>query len=175
MFVRHLDENVSLALVQSSFAARYYQIVCREREYLSQWLAWPEHANGEAFFETFIKGALRDYAEGKSMTCAMLYRGDIVGNISFNTIDRELKKVEIGYWLSKDFQGKGIASRCVTGMVAIAFDELSMQKVEISAAQGNTRSRALCERLGFTLEGTIGNAENLNGRIVDHAIYGLYK
>lgn len=65
MFVRHLDESVSLALVQAGFAKRYYQIVCREREYLSQWLAWPIHANGEAFFSSFITSALHDYAEGK--------------------------------------------------------------------------------------------------------------
>lgn len=175
MFVRHLDESVSLALVQAGFAKRYYQIVCREREYLSQWLAWPIHANGEAFFKSFITSALHDYAEGKSMTCAMLYRGEVVGNISFNSINQDTKTVEIGYWLSQGFQGNGIASRCVTGLIAIAFDEMGMEKVQICAAIDNRPSRRLCERLGFVLEGEVGNAENLNGRIVGHAIYGLYR
>jgi len=55
----------------------------------------------------------------------------------------------------------------------VAFIELSMSKVEISAAVENQASRSVCERLGFTLEGIITRAENLNGRIVDHAVYGL--
>lgn len=48
-----------------------------------------------------------------------------------------------------------------------------MEKVEISAAVENAASRAVCERLGCELEGIITRNENLNGRIVDHAIYGL--
>ena len=42
-------------------------------------------------------------------------------------------------------------------------------------ATENLASRAICERLGMKLEGIISNAENLNGRIVDHAIYGLHR
>ena len=55
----------------------------------------------------------------------------------------------------------------------MAFIELDMQKVEISAAVENQSSRKVCERLGFSLEGVITCSENLNGRVVDHAIYGL--
>lgn len=107
------------------------------------------------------------------MTCAVWYQDRLVGNTSFNSIDHDLQKVTIGYWLSQDEQGKGIMSRVVKKLISIAFDELDMQKIEISAAEGNKPSRALCERLGFKLEGIISRNENLNGRIVDHAIYGL--
>jgi len=48
-----------------------------------------------------------------------------------------------------------------------------MQKVQISVAVDNQPSRKVCERLGFSLEGVITRSENLNGRVVDHAIYGL--
>ncbi|HIF9169539.1 TPA: GNAT family N-acetyltransferase, partial [Photobacterium damselae] len=37
----------------------------------------------------------------------------------------------------------------------------------------NKASRKVCERLGLTLEGIITRAENINGRVVDHAVYGL--
>ncbi|MDD1780224.1 GNAT family N-acetyltransferase [Enterovibrio sp. ZSDZ35] len=175
MFISQVDEDVALALVQPSFAKSYFSIVKRERDYLAEWLAWPPHADGEAFFSAFIESSLKGYAEGKSMTCAMLYKGEVVGNVSFNVISQSLKKVVIGYWLSKDFQGKGIASRCVTTLTDIAFNQLKLTKIEIAVATGNTPSRRLCERLGFSLEGVITQAENLNGRIVDHAIYGLTK
>ena len=55
----------------------------------------------------------------------------------------------------------------------MAFTDLDMDKVEISAAEKNVASRKVCERLGFKLEGVITQAENINGRIVDHAVYGL--
>lgn len=173
MFTLRIEEGLQLALVSPRFAPRYLEIVRREREYLSQWLAWPPHAEDEEFFLSFIKRSLHDYADGKSLVCAMIYQDTVVGNISFNSINHELGKVEIGYWLSSDYQGKGIVSKSVAKLMEMAFIELGMSKVQISAAVENQASRNVCERLGFTLEGIITRAENLNGRIVDHAVYGL--
>ncbi|HHF2906812.1 TPA: GNAT family N-acetyltransferase [Vibrio diabolicus] len=173
MFTLEVEKGLQLALVEPKFAPLYLEIVTREREYLSQWLAWPPHADGEDFFLSFIKRSLHDYAEGKSLVCAIFYAEKLVGNISFNSIDYDLEKVEIGYWLSSEYQGHGIVSKSVSKLVEIAFTELNMQKVQISAAVENKPSRNVCERLGFRLEGIVTRSENLNGRIVDHAIYGL--
>ncbi|EHH2484467.1 GNAT family N-acetyltransferase [Vibrio parahaemolyticus] len=120
-----------------------------------------------------IKRSLHDYAEGKSLVCAIFYAEKLVGNISFNSIDYDLEKVEIGYWLSSEYQGHGIVSKSVSKLVEIAFTDLNMQKVQISSAVENKPSRNVCERLGFRLEDIVTRSENLNGRIVDHAIYGL--
>ncbi|EGR0791484.1 N-acetyltransferase [Vibrio vulnificus] len=173
MFTLKVDDSVSLALVEPKFAVNYLKIVSQERDYLSQWLAWPIHADSEKFFLDFIKQSLHDYAEGKSLVCAICFDGELVGNISFNTINNELQKVEIGYWLSQAFQGRGIISKSVLKLIDIAFNELGMQKVQIAAAVENTPSRKVCKRLGFNFEGIITRAENINGRVVDHAIYGL--
>jgi ribosomal-protein-serine acetyltransferase len=173
MFTLDINESVSLALVQPSFAGRYLAIVEAERDYLSEWLAWPPHADSEEFFLRFIRGALHDYADGKSMTCAVLYQGVVVGNVSYNSICRNLGKAEIGYWLSKEYQGRGIMTTAVRYLIDDAFNRLKLHKVQISAAAENEPSRALCERLHMTLEGIIRNSENLNGRVVDHAVYGI--
>lgn len=173
MFTLDVDQELELALVHPKYAKYYLEIVTKDRDYLSQWLAWPPHANDEAFFHSFIKRSLNDYAEGRSLTCTILWQGNVVGTTSFNKIDHSLKTVEIGYWLSSEFQRKGIMTRSVAKLIEIAFTELGMEKVAISAAVGNQPSRSVCERLGFSLEGIITRAENLNGRIVDHAVYGL--
>ncbi|MGF1771660.1 GNAT family N-acetyltransferase [Vibrio wakamikoensis] len=173
MFKLDIDDTLSLALVQPSFAVDYLAIVSRDRDYLAQWLVWPEHGKNQEFFARFIEQSLHDYALGKSMTCGIVFKGELVGNISFNTINHSLKKVEIGYWLSRPQQGKGIVTKAVAKMIEIAFTQLNMEKAQISAAEQNSPSRRVCERLGFTLEGIITRAENLNGRVVDHAIYGL--
>jgi ribosomal-protein-serine acetyltransferase len=173
MFKLDIDDTLSLALVQPSFAAEYLAIVSRDRAYLAEWLAWPEHGKNQEFFARFIEQSLHDYALGKSMTCGIIFQGQLVGNISFNTINHSLKKVEIGYWLAQPQQGKGIVTKAVAKMIEIAFTQLDMEKVQISAAEKNSPSCRVCARLGFTLEGVITRAENLNGRVVDHAIYGL--
>ncbi len=173
MFTRKINEDLSLALVQPSFAKRYLEIVESQREYLGQWLAWPHEKLSEEFFVAFVRRELRRYADSLSMTCAMIYQEDIAGNISLNSIDHKLKKVEIGYWLRQDLQGNGIVTQSVNKLIEIAFDELDMSKVQISCAVGNKRSRAVCERLGFDLEGIITQEECINGHILDHAIYGL--
>ncbi|MFA0085792.1 GNAT family N-acetyltransferase [Vibrio sp. 10N.261.51.F12] len=175
MFQLVIDNEISLALVQPSFASCYLALVAEERTELSQWLAWPPHATNDAFFLSFIKHSLHDYADNKSMTCAILYKGSISGNISFNAINHDTKCAEIGYWLSKHYRGNGIVTRSVKALTEYAFCHLDMHKVQISAAVDNHQSRAVCERLGMSLEGIITNKESLNGRILDHAIYGYYR
>lgn len=175
MFTLAVDDDIQLALVQPSFAPLYLDIVSDQRDYLSQWLAWPNKAYSEEFFLNFIQGALRGYADGKSMTCALLYKQQLVGNISFNNIDADLKVATVGYWLSADFQGNGIVSRAVAYLIDYAFTELNMEKVQIAAAVDNQASRAVCERLNLTLEGVITRAERLGDRVFDHAVYAAYK
>ena len=92
-----VDKDLELVLVHQKLSKSYLKIVLKQRDYLSQWLTWPPHANDEQFFINFINRSLDDYAAGKSLTCAMMFKGEVVGNISFNVIDHSLKKVEIGY------------------------------------------------------------------------------
>jgi ribosomal-protein-serine acetyltransferase len=58
-------------------------------------------------------------------------------------------------------------------LVDYAFAELKLNRVEIRCATGNHKSRAIPERLGFKLEGTVRQAEWLYDHFVDHALYGM--
>ncbi|MGB2079904.1 MAG: GNAT family N-acetyltransferase [Vibrio sp.] len=173
MFKLYEHNALTLALIDPLFAPDYFQLVCQDRDYLSQWLAWPMHAKDDAFFAEFAKRSLSEYAQGKSMVCSIFYANALVGTVSFNQIKPELKKVEIGYWLRESAQGKGLMTQSVEVMITHAFNVLHMEKIEIHAAVENKPSRGVCERLGFRLEGVITRNESINGRVVDHAVYGL--
>lgn len=175
MFTQTIDHELRLELVKPEFAPIYYTIVEQERDYLAEFLIWPHVATDIEFFTGFIKQAMLNYEKGDALTCAIFYHGTLVGNVSFNSINHSLKKVEIGYWLRQAYQGKGIVTRAVKHLIHHAFATLNMEKVEIRAATNNTASRKVCERLGFALEGLITHAECVNGNILDHAIYGLLK
>ncbi|NOH78431.1 GNAT family N-acetyltransferase [Vibrio sp. RE86] len=175
MFSQRIDDEVSIALVQESFAEHYAEIVSEQSEYLSQWLAWPRFCQSEQDFRLFVQRVLQEYADGKSMTCAIIYQGKVVGNCSFNTINYDTQMAEIGYWLSQKHQGKGIVTRVVKHLIRIAFDQLGLEKVQLSAAVENTASRNVAERVGMTLEGILTRQEKIGDRVLDHTIYGIQK
>lgn len=174
MFHLDIDQNLKLMLVQPWFAPVYFEIVNTQRDYLSQWLPWVRHANSEQFFLDFIKKCQHDYQAGQSLVCGILYQEQLIGNLSFNAIRPQLKRVEIGYWLSQNYQGMGIMTKSVQTLIHYAFDQLHIEKAQISVAVDNQPSRQICERLGMTLEGILSHNENVNGRILDHAIYALH-
>ena len=61
---------------------------------------------------------------------------------------------------------------CVRALTAYAF-ELRINTVAIHCAEGNNKSRAMPQRLGFTESGIIKDGENLYGITHDTVIYSL--
>jgi RimJ/RimL family protein N-acetyltransferase len=58
--------------------------------------------------------------------------------------------VEIGWRLSPDYWGKGLASEGARRMVRCAFEELGLESLVSFTAPANLRSRRVMERLGMT-------------------------
>jgi ribosomal-protein-serine acetyltransferase len=59
----------------------------------------------------------------------------------------------------------------VEALVDHAFDEWKLHRVQIRAATGNTKSRAIPERLGFEQEGILLEAERVGDRYQDLVLY----
>ncbi|EPJ55892.1 MAG: hypothetical protein OFPI_02370 [Osedax symbiont Rs2] len=173
MFSKKVDDQISLILTSPEHANALFSLVDGNRDYLSQWMVWPPLNQKVADATAFIKRSLQGFAEHREMACGIEYNGELVGSISFNLIDHNLRKVELGYWLAENMQGKGIISRACKVMIDYAFTRLEMQKVEIRVAEHNHPSNKVCQRLGFKLEGCLRNAENLRGMMLDYNIYGL--
>jgi len=58
-------------------------------------------------------------------------------------------------------------------MLDYLFEELGLHRVEIRCGTGNTRSCAIPERLGFTREGLLREAEWVNDRWLDLLVWGM--
>lgn len=173
MFVYKIDEEVSLKLVELKDAERVFELIDNSREYLREWLAWLDKTTRVEDTKEFIEFCLKGYVENKSITTFILFKGEIVGTAGYNKIDWSNKIAYIGYWLDKDYQGNGIMTRVAKALTEYAFNELGLNKVDISAAVENKKSRSIPERLGFVNEGCIRQAEWLYDHYVDHVVYGM--
>jgi len=62
---------------------------------------------------------------------------------------------EVGFLLSPDARGRGIATRAVGLLVEWSFRELGMERVQALVHPDNPRSAGVLERLGFQREGLL--------------------
>ncbi len=85
------------------------------------------------------------------------------------------RRAEIGYWIGKEFEGKGIVTTACREMITYAFQDLRMNRIDLRSMVNNHRSRAVAERLGFKLEGILRQQAILRGEPLDMAMYSLLR
>jgi ribosomal-protein-serine acetyltransferase len=174
MFSLLVDKNIQLRLLEETHAEELYLLTDQNREHLRKWLSWVDKVVSVQDTRNFIKLSLKQFEANKGIQAGIWYKEMLVGVIGCET-DPEDKTATIGYWLAAPFQSHGIMTKACRALIEYLFREKAMNRIEIRCAVENKRSRAIPERLGFTQEGVIRNAELLNGRYVDHVIYGLHR
>jgi len=149
------------------------EIVLENRKHLQTYMQWmtPDYSIADA--RKFLFEGIKDRLDKKTLGLALVADGKLIGSTGFNRLDWNARVCEIGYWIDHRNEGKGIITKACKAMIEYAFDELEMNRVEIRCSTENRRSAAVPERLGFRLEGTLRQAEMLNGRPHDFLIFGL--
>lgn len=105
-----------------------------------------------------------------------LFAGDtLCGAVRLHQIESGNRKASIAYYLDAGHQGRGIAAAAVRALLGHAFGALHFNRIELRCASGNAASRGLAERLGFSREGLLKQAEFLNGAYADHEVYALLR
>lgn len=82
--------------------------------------------------------------------------------------------LEIGYWIHKDFVGRGYATETAAALTKVAFEVNGVERVEIHCAVENLRSAAVPRKLGFHHEATLKNRSYAHGRQCDQMVWTLF-
>ena len=173
MFTHHITRDLALEILEARHADELYQLTDSNREHLRQWLPWVDKIKSVEETRAFIHTTRRQLSDNNGFQTVIRHRGDLVGAVGHHGISWNNRSTSLGYWLAQEAQGKGIMTRSCRGFLEHAFLDLALNRVEIRCAVENTRSRAIPERLGFSPEGVIRDAEWLYDHYVDHVIYGL--
>lgn len=173
MFHQRIDEHIELRLLELRHAPELFACIDACRAYLREWLPWVDQTQEVADTEVFISDAVEQFADGEAVHVGIWYREVLAGVIGYHRIDLQNRSGEIGYWLGESFQGRGIMTKACRAMVSYGFSERGFNRIEIHCAPINGKSRAIPERLGFRIEGTLRQAERLVEGFVDNVVYGL--
>lgn len=173
MFDYRVNEKIKLKILQRHHARELFQLVDQSREHLRDWMPWADKTTEEKDTLGFIEFALKSFANGTDFHCGIWYEGQLAGVIGYHNMNTDIKIGEIGYWLGKEFEGKGIMTKSTAALIRYGFEELGLNKVEIVCAVENVRSQKIPQRLGFQQEGIRRQAILAGSRIADVMIFGM--
>ena len=167
-----LAPDTHLRLLEPRDAEELHVLVVANREHLAPWMPW---AAGQGLAETraFIALTRKQVADDAGLQTAIVQDGRIAGMVGFHGVDWDARATSIGYWLDAGAQGRGTMTAAVRALVDHALSVWALNRVEIRAAPENRRSRAIPERLGFTEEGTLRQAERVGERYLDNVVYAM--
>jgi ribosomal-protein-alanine N-acetyltransferase len=81
----------------------------------------------------------------------------------------------VGYWLAPPYWSRGIATRAVAEMSALAFAQ-GFERLQASVYEPNIGSARVLEKNGFRLEGRLRQARRgRDGELMDELIFGRLK
>lgn len=159
------DDHHGLFRLVSSNRARlhpYFPVTCSRctdpratRTYIKEMIAAGMRNTLHCF-------AMRDYEEGAP-----------IGLVFLKEFDRSVPKCETAYFISGDYEGRGLTTMALMWTMDLAFTTMGMERVYARVDPENMGSRRVLEHCGFLEEGVLRHDFRLpDGRLIDLVIYG---
>lgn len=171
------EPDVELRLPEPGDASAFLELVVRNRDNFRPY----EPRRPPAYFTMSgqreqIAAARRQAHMGERFEFGVWERegGVLVGRISLGGISRgALQNAYLGYGIDVGHSGRGYATQAVTLAVRVAFDDLSLHRVQAAVVPENTASARVLEKCGFREEGLARRYLFLDGQWKDHRMFAL--
>ncbi len=117
------------------------------------------------------------YEEGTGIRWGITLKnsGKVIGSCGFLNMLSKHYRAEVGYELSKDYWGKGIASEALEAVVKYGYRHFQLERIEALIEPTNLPSQKLVEKLGFRREGLLRHYEFTCGKFDDLYMYSIIK
>lgn len=168
-----VTDDIALKSWNIKCSAELFRLTDKNRSHLKPWLPWVPGVKTDADSRKFIQRSLKEMKSGNGLELGIWYQERLAGCIGLHAFSKDNSRADLGYWLDKDLQGRGIMTQSVKALVDYGFDTLSLNRVGILASTENTPSCLVAERLRFTKEGILRQYELVNGRFLDYQIYSM--
>lgn len=134
------------------------------------------HPYPEGAAESWIDRHAPDYAAGRGVVWAITRReGDsLVGAVGL-TVDPEMRRGELGYWIGREEWGRGWATEAARAAVRFGFEVLRLDRIVARHLASNPASGAVMRKLGMQAEGTLRRHVLKWGERHDVVVYGLLR
>ncbi|MFD1851772.1 GNAT family N-acetyltransferase [Oceanobacillus bengalensis] len=134
-----------------------YQAMQASKNELIEWLEFARNEDPLETVERNVREAHINFLKRDDLRLHIFHRetGEFIGSTGLHNINWKVPKFEIGYWIDTRYSGKGYMTEAIEGVTMYALYALGANRIEIRCDTKNKKSRAIPERLGYTLEGIL--------------------
>ena len=116
--------------------------------------------------------AQRDRLAAAEHLYGILDHGALAGTIALSNVMRgSFESATVGYWVDRDRNGRGLATRGLAALVEIAFGEIGLHRLEAGALVENVASQRVLEKNRFTRIGVAPRYLRIAGAWRDHLLF----
>ena len=135
--------------------------------------SWKDMADAEAWHSR----AEARHAAGEAVQFVIAHResGRVIGACLLFHFEEASARAEVGYVLGQEYWGAGYMFEAMKALVAFAFEQMNLRRLEAELDPRNVASARLLERLGFLREGLLRQRWAMKGEITDSSLYGLLR
>ena len=128
------------------------------KEGIKEWISFHNHTNDECLY------LIQEIASGK-----------LIGHVGLYNIDYRIRKAEFAISIAdKSSRGKGYGSMCTDFMLDFGFNQLNLNRIELSLLSTNTVAYKLYLKKGFVQEGLLKQAQYKNGSYIDVILMAMF-
>jgi RimJ/RimL family protein N-acetyltransferase len=118
---------------------------------------------------------LKQYKKNKAVdTFAIERDGKLIGAIGLSGIIKN-HKAELGYWLGKEYRGRGIITEAVGLVTKYAFDKLKLKRVSANVFSWNEASKKVLKKNSYKFEGVLKKYYEKGGKSIDVHLFAKIK
>lgn len=140
-----------------------------------------------ALLEDFTKGYSKEdikewirFHNDASNECLYLIQemisSNVIGHVGLYNIDHRVGKAEFAILIAdKSSRGKGYGQMCTEFMLDFGFNQLHLNRIELSLLSTNTVAYNLYLKMGFIKEGLLKQAQFKDGNYIDVILMAKFK
>jgi len=165
-------ERLVLRAWQPADAADFYEYAKHPEVGLNG--GWPPHTSIEVSQEV-----IGYFINDNDIWAIVLKENDkVIGSVGLHADSKRpnISVRELGFVVSADYWGRGIATEASKCAIAHAFDDMGLDLVSTYHKSFNDRARRVVEKCGFTREGMLRQAsKRYDNLIFDAVCYSILK
>ena len=143
---------------------------------VASYVTWEPHKTIEEsvqFIKWLIERTERD--EAGDWGIELKENRKIIGSRGFRSCDFKNSCGILGYWIGKDYWGRGLMTEALKRIIKFSFEDLKINRIEAMHVPDNIASGKVMEKAGMAYEGYLRQKIFAKGIYRDVKIYSIVK